>query len=183
MPQTPERNIQDEEQQIEETISRGNPNLPNDHWEVDPEEVFNEIIKLLQGYELNSETGKYEIETNNPLMNHEGKLVLKAFLTSAGNKITYITKFDEDEVADFLVKNHKVLIDHLIDNYEEYGIKLENIPLIARAIMNPVKAGAKRAEKGTMMKYNKDIEQRTQTVHTSHNNQNKSKWDKINFWS
>lgn len=171
MPLMPEKQAAPDDY-TESTVVQGIQS-DDDHWIEDPEDVFKEIVKLLEGYEWNDEKKKYEKHTSRQMMNRQGKQPSKVFLTGAGNKLTYITDMDKDEVTSYLKENHFSLAEHLLDHYEEYGIDFKDLGLVFNALMNPIWTGAKRAEGGSLMRFKKNTEKREHRVVRNQGNDKK----------
>jgi len=182
MPQKTSRPEQNQPQEYtEETIVEGENQQPDDHWIEDPEEVFEEIVRLLEGYEWNDKKKKYIKHTNKQMMNKKGKQPSKVFLTGSGNKITYITDMDRDEVTQYLKENHFTLAEHLIDNYKKYDIDINDLQLVFNSLMNVIWSGAKRAEEGTLMRFKKNTERKEHRI-VSNREKNESKLGKLSPW-
>lgn len=159
---------------IEETTIQ-QPQQNNDHWIEDPEEVFEEIVKLLEGYEWDDEEKTYKKHTSQQMMNKKGKQPSKVFLTGSGNKITYITDMNKNEVTQYLKNNHFALAEHLIDHYKEYDIDFNDLKLVFNALMNVIWSGAKRAEDGTLMRFKKNTETKQHKITRNESNNDKNK--------
>lgn len=176
-------NPEEEKQQgytAETVYEKGMQN--DDHWVEDPEEVFEEIVRLLEGYEWNEEKKKYVKHTNQQMMNRQGKQPSKVFLTGSGNKITYITDMEREEITSYLKENHFTLAEHLIDHYEEYGIDFEDLGLVFNALMNVIWSGTKRAEEGTLMRFKKNTERKQERIVRNKDEENKGKLRGLSPW-
>lgn len=52
-------------------------------------------------------------------------------ITSHGKPVAYIKKFKEDEIEDFVIENHPLIRESILNSYEDYlkngGIDVEEI--------------------------------------------------------
>ena len=124
-------------------------------WQLDSTDPFEKIIQYLKGYAWveKGRKGKWKQVLDKPLLNDAGIHRIRTFLYATGNKIQYLSQFDQNEISYSLRELRSELCWHLLVNKEDYDLNRKDIPLLVDIIMQVVHSGIKRSEGGAEKRF------------------------------
>ena len=122
-------------------------------WQLDLENLFEEIEHDLRGERRNPETGVWEkikgtyfdknlgrdVEiSDKPLVNDYGIRNIITTLRSLANKNTFLSNLDEDDIERNMILIDYAITNHLVMGVVTYGIEKRNLGIIKERIVMPV---------------------------------------------
>jgi len=84
-------------------------------------------MKMRNIAELHNKTSEVLREVNLREVNEAGYVII----TSHGKAVAYIKKFREEEIEDFVIENHPLIRESILNSYDDYiktgGIDLDEV--------------------------------------------------------
>lgn len=159
---------------VTEQVMHPQESSPEKDWEVDPTDVYRDIVRFLSGKRYDEREGEWEEALDRDkakVSEEEGLQAVRTTLHAGANKIQSLTDQNKREIERELQDLHNEWFWDLLINHKEYGIDLKDLEYIHTFTMAPIWAGVKRAEKGAMFRYKRNIEKKLKSIRETRGNQ------------
>lgn len=115
---------------------------------LDQDDIFNNLKHMLRGEERD-EFGEWrETEESRRLMNETGISRIMDILLSSANRNTILSRYDKQEISNYMKILHKNIVWQLVINRERFKIDKRDMKAVTDIIVNTLWSSLKRAQGG-----------------------------------
>jgi len=127
-------------------------------WQLDNSDILTNIEYQLRGYRKINNEWKPPTKQGFALLNETGIASVMQLTQSVFNKIMNSTNFDDNEISEIGIYFSDKLVDMLVFNYNEYGIKRpQELSIITTIILVPFKGVLKQSYQDGTRRFLKSV--------------------------